>query len=122
MQRVHHNTTLQQRKLLLALGFVRVDGLPLTGPTDAKVVVVKDLSHLGTITCNNGTYCLTTDGGEIWVSRGTIKRDDPEVQALLAEIAPGDVYSYAYFSNGEETSAYNIINRLGDPDWTVPAH
>jgi len=122
---------------------VRVDGFPIEG-IDKKVVEAP-AKEAGTICSNNGTTCLVTPGGEVWVCRpmlvlvrGTFsdlrsaeiealvltlpEEDQAKARGVLNELTPNRGGNFVYFSNGEVTSPYYLLQRFGDPDWEPRPH
>ena len=117
---VHHNTTIEQRELLTRCGFLRIDGLKIvSGVGEGNVVETRDLSHLGSLTQNNGTWGLTTDGGEIWMSRKAL--DNIDIHHLRQMFARDNRTGFVWCSNGEKLDVNDVFERIADPD-SAPKH
>jgi hypothetical protein len=111
---VKENTTREDRAALAILGFVRIDGLKVERAGQEGIVELRSPGHLGTYSTNNDVTCLTTLGGEIWVSVNHPAKEDHEV---LSRLATNPNMGYVWFSNAEVPNWVDLIKRVADPDY-----
>jgi hypothetical protein len=124
--------TKEQKKTLMALGFVNVTGLPTHNPFNRSWGVIKSEMHwLGKYGSNNGMTAIHTMRGQVFLREGYVPKEDGERLRMLHEqLCPNCIGANVPCSNGEFIANANckngsvipasllIMRRLVNPDET----
>lgn len=99
-----------RRDWLRANGFVRVDGLVMSGHNGGYMIITNKNCE-GRYDSNNGMSVVYTDY-ECWIRRGFVDG------IRNSDLCPNGHGTFVPCSNGEQVSFWDIMSRIADSDWT----
>ncbi len=118
MKRVKEREEIKNfREKIRQAGFVRIDGLrltPLLGEPRVQERYPEPLNH-PIWDGNNGVLAIAFPNGEIWIAVSTLR--SKTIIAFMKERGWEGRGMYVPCSNQDVPSVYDVLRRIGDPDY-----